>query len=224
MCGRFSLATSRRDIKEQLGVDHPNPLELRFNIAPTQAAYVITNEAPRQLQQLNWGLVPHWSKEGKNAGKLINARSETIATKASFRQPIRQRRCLVLADSFYEWRGSAGQKIPHRILRKDRGLFTFAGIWDRWTDGQHRMDTFSIITTEANEEVRPLHHRMPVMLLEPAARRRWLTDLPLEAHLAQLHPPSPGHLEYYRVSTQLNSVANDSATLHQKVVEPPTLF
>ncbi len=224
MCGRFSLATSRQKIKEQLGVEHTDPLELSFNIAPTHRAYVLTNDQPHQLQQLNWGLVPYWSNDGKNSGKLINARSESISSKPSFRIPIRQRRCIVIADSFYEWRREAKQKIPYRILLKNENLLCFAGIWDRWTDGQETLDSFSIITTQANEEVASLHNRMPVILPNADDRETWLSDRPLEEHLSQLRPLPTGELEYYRISTQLNSPTNDSVELHQKVAEPPTLF
>jgi len=119
MCGRFSFSTSKEKIQQQFGdIEVGTNLRMNFNVAPTQHTYIVTNDSPNRLQYVTWGLIPHWSNDGKNTGKLINARAEGIATKPSFRLPIRKRRCWVLADSFYEWRKGADAKIPYRLLLK----------------------------------------------------------------------------------------------------------
>ena len=137
MCGRYSFAPKPKQLQSlESNVVLPEVLQRSFNIAPTQLAYVIASNLPRQLQLMEWGLVPHWSSDGKNSGKLINARSEGITSKPSFRLPIRKRRCWVLADSFYEWRKGADGKIPYRLLLKNGELMVMAGIWDVWYKGE----------------------------------------------------------------------------------------
>ena len=155
MCGRYSLVTTKEQLQEQLGPDIQMPLELplNYNVAPTQASLVLTNYDPGRLQAYRWGLVPHWSKDTKSGARLINARRESIATKPSFRIPVRKRRCLVVADSFYEWRKEADQKLPYRIALEDGKLLLFAGIWDVWRDANEEWRTFSIITTDPNREM-----------------------------------------------------------------------
>ena len=225
MCGRFSLAVSEKKIQEELPfVETGSQLRKSFNIAPTQHAYVITNDQPDRLQYLTWGLVPFWSKEGKNTGKLINARSEGIESKPSFRIPIRKRRCLVLADSFYEWRKQEGKKMPYRILPADGSLLVMAGIWDFWDQNGYPIKSFSIITTTPNQEISPIRNRMPVLLLDNLSRERWLEDLPLEDALAFLVTPPDGCLRLYRVSEEVNSPHNNSPELHKEVPENLDLF
>jgi putative SOS response-associated peptidase YedK len=225
MCGRFSFSTSKEKIQQQLGdVEIGSNLRINFNVAPTQHSYVITNESPNRLQYFTWGLIPHWSNDGKNTGKLINARMEGIATKPSFRLPIRKRRCWVLADSFYEWRKEGTQKIPYRILPKNGELLVMAGIWDVWYKGDYAVKSFSIITCPANKEVAPLHDRMPVMFTTKDERERWLQDMEVENVLELMHTPPNDILNIYRVSEKVNSVKNNSPELHEQVPEPPTLF
>lgn len=225
MCGRFSFSTSKEKIQQQLGdVEIGSNLRINFNVAPTQHSYVITNESPNRLQYFTWGLIPHWSNDGKNTGKLINARMEGIATKPSFRLPIRKRRCWVLADSFYEWRKEGTQKIPYRILPKSGELLVMAGIWDVWYKGDYAVKSFSIITCPANKEVAPLHDRMPVMFTTKDERELWLQDMEVENVLELMHTPPNDILNIYRVSDKVNSVKNNSPELHEQVPEPPTLF
>ncbi len=225
MCGRFSLATSKEKIHEQLPfVETTELLKVSYNIAPTQHAYVVTNDQPERLQYIIWGLVPHWSNDGKNSGRLINARLEGIEAKPSFRVPIRKRRCLVLADSFYEWRKEGRQKIPYRIFLKNGELLLLAGIWDVWYKGDYAVKTFSILTTLPNQEMQTLHDRMPVILTTKEQQERWLTATEVEDVLEIPGVMPDGILEMYRVSEQLNFVQNDSAELHRKVAEPRDLF
>lgn len=225
MCGRFSFSTSKEKILEQLGhIDIGAGLNVSYNIAPTQHACVITNDAPQRLQYLTWGLIPHWSNDGINTGRLINARAEGIAAKPSFRLPIRKKRCLVLADSFYEWRSEAGRKVPYRIFNKDGSLILMGGIWDVWYHGDYAVKSFSIITTEPNAEMSEIHNRMPLLFNSRDEQDKWLSDLDLDAVLSMLHPPADGVLRMYRVTDRVNSVKNNSPALHQPMPGTPTLF
>ncbi len=199
-------------------------LRLSFNIAPTQYAYVIANDDPGRLRYFRWGLVPHWAKDDSNASKLINARMEGIAAKPSFRVPLRQKRCLVLADSFYEWRAEGKQKVPFRIQPADGGLLVMAGLWDIWPQPGAPLATFTIITAPANKEVAPLHSRMPMVLPTAAQQQKWLSTLTVDEVLSMLKPPADGLLDKYQVSAQVNSVRNDGPGLHEKVGGQGRLF
>ncbi len=170
MCGRFTLRTPTHRLAEAFGVrDLPN-LPPRYNIAPTQDAAVVRpgpeGEA-RELAMLRWGLVPSWS-EGPSAYSMINARAETVATKPAFRAAFRHRRCLVPADGFYEWQRVDGGKQPYLVELASGEPFAFAGLWEHW-EGGDVIESFTIIVTEANELLRPIHERMPV-ILDPVAR------------------------------------------------------
>jgi len=225
MCGRYSFVTSLEKIKQQFGdVDTGHHLKLSFNVAPTQHAYLITSQHPRRLSYYRWGLIPHWAKDSKNAAKLINARMEGIESKPSFRVPLRRRRCLVLADSFYEWRKEGKQKIPFRILPADESLLVMAGIWDTWYEGGYAVKTFSILTAPPNKEVAPLHNRMPMVLHTAELWERWLDELEVDEVLELLQPPPDGILSKYQVSTRVNDVRNNSPELHEEVGGQGTLF
>lgn len=225
MCGRYSFSVSKERIQLQLPlVEVGENIRLSFNIAPTQHAYVITNDNPNRLQYITWGLIPSWSNDGKNTGKLINARREGIESKSSFRLPIRKKRCLVPADSFYEWKTYGAQKIPYRILLKNNDLMMMAGLWDVWYDGDYAVKTFSIITTGPNKEMASIHDRMPVILADPASQKKWLSDQPLDDVLELLQTPPDDILKIYRVSEKLNSVKNDFPDLHLELPENRSLF
>ena len=227
MCGRYSFVPTKKQLDEQLqDVELPAVMQLSFNIAPTHQAYVITGDQPALLQQMTWGLVPYWSHDGANKGKLINARAEGILEKPSFRVPALRRHCLVPADSFYEWRTLPGKrKVPYRIRPRDSRLFFMAGIWDEWRIGDERRRTFSIITTTPNADIAPLHNRMPVIFSTPDQQQRWLQSTDPEEITALLHAPPDGMLELYRVSEKLNAPGQDDPSLHDPVDEEnPTLF
>ncbi len=225
MCGRFSFVASREKIEKQLGdIEVENNLRTSFNIAPTQHAYVITNDSPKRLQYLTWGLIPHWSRDGSNTGKLINARKEGIQTKPSFRLPVRTRRCLVLADSFYEWRRVGSQKIPYRISLLSEEIMLMAGVWDIWYKGDYAIKSFSIVTTPPNLEISQLHNRMPVVFTEREIQKRWLEEEDINHILAMLQTPENHIFKIQRVSDKVNSIKNNSPDLHQSIQELPELF
>lgn len=199
-------------------VNLPN-LAPRYNVAPTQSAAVVRldESGVRELSMLRWGLLPSWAKDASMAAKMINARSETVADKPSFREAFRKRRCLIPADGFYEWRMEDGRKQPFRIGMKGGAPFAFAGLWERWcatvastgiAEGE-TVETFTIITSPANDKLRPIHARMPV-ILPPETFDRWLDAANDAAGLLSLLGPYPAEpMAFYRVGTAVNNARND---------------
>jgi putative SOS response-associated peptidase YedK len=223
MCGRFSFVADKEKVKKTLKkVKIETDLQTSYNIAPTQQAYIVTNREPETLQLAHWGLVPSWSKDGQPNGALINARMETILEKPSFRDAFQSQRCLVPADSFYEWRNSGGRKQPFRITDTEGGLLVFAGIHSMW---KTMLKTFSIITTEPNAEMAQIHTRMPVILKTEAEQNAWLAnDTPIDTLIYMCRKPTDGLLQMYRVSEKINSVKYNGTDLHREVPEDLTLF
>lgn len=214
MCGRYTQTSDPAKLAQRFHLEPPGPeLSRRYNIAPTQDAPVVANDDPKRLRLMRWGLIPAWAKDAAIGNRMINARAETLAEKPSFKKPFERRRCLVLADGFYEWRVVAGRaKIPVRIVLKSREPFVFAGLWDLWRGPEGReLATFTIITTQANEILKPIHDRMPV-ILRPKDEEMWLTSGPVEAaKLAHLLKPYPAdEMEAYDVSQLVNSPRNDT--------------
>ncbi len=219
MCGRYALFTPVADLQRLFGfLERPN-LAASYNVAPTQAAPVVRrrrDDEGRELALLRWGLVPPWSQGPDSGYSTINARAETVATKPAFRRAVRQRRCLVPADGFYEWAKVGARKQPCFIRRRSGEPMAFAGLWERWTShtGQEAIESFTIVVTEANELVRPIHDRMPVVVA-PEDHERWLD--PGAADGQELLGPCPAEwLEAYPVSTRVNSPRHDEPGL----VEP----
>jgi putative SOS response-associated peptidase YedK len=218
MCGRFSLTVDPATLDQTFGdFEFPEQFAPRFNIAPSQPVLAIPNDGRNRADFLLWGLIPSWSKDPSIANKLINARGETIAEKPSFRGSFKYKRCLILADGFYEWQAQAGSrtKIPHFIHMKDRKPFAIAGLWDEWQspDGG-ALRTCTIITTEPNDLMKPLHNRMPV-ILHQKDYADWLDAAPRTPDsLLHLIKPFPAdQMSAYPVSTLVNSPANDRAEL-----------
>lgn len=222
MCGRYTFITPAPAIAQRFDAAVPADLPPTYNAAPSQRLPVITNQAPGQVQLLQWGLVPAWVKERGTGPQPINARAETLTEKPSFRQLLQRRRCLVLADSFYEWQqtgGSKGPKTPHRILLRDEQPYAFAGLWDEWVDraSGEVLPTFTIITTEPNALMAGIHNRMPVILAGREAETAWLDDnLGPAAHQQLLRPYAADQMREYVVSTLVNSPANNEPA----VLEP----
>jgi putative SOS response-associated peptidase YedK len=217
MCGRYNLTTPPEALKGLFGLEGPLPnFPTRYNLAPTQPAPVVrlTPEGTRELVLLRWGLVPPWSEGPESAYSMINARAETIAEKPAFRAAFRARRCLVPADGFYEWqaaKGAKGPKQPYHVRLKSGGPFAFAGLWERWErEGQPRVESFTIVVTEANRALRPIHDRMPV-ILDPADYGRWLDaeKTAAEEALALLKPAPSEVLVAEPVGTHVNNPKHD---------------
>lgn len=182
MCGRFTQRSNLHSLAEQFQFSLPADLvvEPRYNIAPTQDVPIVRRPAagaPRQLALVHWGLIPSWAKDSSSGAKTINARGESVADKPSFRAAFKRRRCLVIADGFYEWKKTGTGKQPYFIHRADDKPFAFAGLWEHWSDnepnGVSPLESCTIITTEANHLMRPLHDRMPV-ILDAADYDAWL--------------------------------------------------
>ncbi len=190
-----------------------------YNAAPSQALPVIFNTYPQEITVSGWGFVPEWADGRANVKPLINARAETVATKPTFRQAFRSKRCLILADGFYEWKRAGKSKVPHRVALKSGDSFAFAGIWSTAHDPSGRpYMTFAILTTEANELVAQIHNRMPV-ILHARDEAAWLDQrCPLDAAQALLAPLPADLLILYEVSPRVNSpVYNTPDALHPVV-------
>lgn len=223
MCGRYTITYNIEEVLADLDLLMPDfDFEPRYNIAPSQRVPIVSSDAPQTLQLCKWGLVPPWAKDIKIGHKMINARGETVTEKPSFRSAIRQKRCLIPADGFYEWQKSSTGKQPIYIHRQDKKLMTFAGLWESWWDAEEReLRTFTIITTTPNTVMAPIHDRMPV-IISPELRSKWLDiSAPLEEAVALIRPLEDGILQADRVSTQVNSPRNEGPGL---LSGPDTLF
>ncbi len=225
MCGRFALRCSSHQLVDQfLLASNPDlSLKPRFNIAPTQPIMALRRQAGspnRELASFHWGLIPSWAKDPAIGNRMINARSETVAEKPSFREAFKSRRCLVLTDGYYEWQKRGSRKQPYFFHCHDTQPIAFAGLWDRWQAPQSgdSKETATILTTAANEQIEPFHHRMPV-IMEPGNYDRWLdpelTDQSVLEPLLATQPPET--LVIDPVSTLVNSPRNDDS----RCLEPP---
>jgi putative SOS response-associated peptidase YedK len=218
MCGRYSLSATPETIAEIFGVRHVSDIEPRFNIAPTQLVPVVRRAEKsdeRRIDLLKWGLVPSWADDPGIGSRMINARAETVGEKPSFRGAFKSRRCLVPVDGFYEWRKTGSHKVPYLIRRPEGGLFAFAGLWERWKGPSGPLESYAIITTEANDLMRPIHDRMPV-IVDPEGYDAWLDPAtPSEALREMLRPEPGGQLVAFPVSTRVNSPSNDDPGLQE---------
>ncbi len=220
MCGRFLLLAPAEALRRLFGAGGSPNLAQRYNIAPTQSTAVVRlkPDGGRELVSLRWGLIPSWAKDAMTGAGQINARAETLAVKPSFRAAYRQRRCLVPADGFYEWQAPAsggGTKQPFLIARADRATFAFAGLWEHWQDRSQTIESFAIVTTDANATLQPIHHRMPA-ILEPRDCAAWLD--PQNQRAGELLKPAPDDaLTATPISTRVNSVANDDPGIIEPV-------
>ena len=216
MCGRITLTTDRDDLQSRFGYTDDSRVlfKPRYNIAPSQDSPVVTvKDDNRVLIMMRWGLVPFWAKEASIGYKMINAKAETVHEKPSFRKSFKEKRCLVLADGFYEWtKTDKKNKVPFRFVLKTKEPFAFAGLWDAWkTPEGELLLSFTIITTTANELMEPIHDRMPVILHEKD-EALWLDpEFKDTNNLTALLKPFPSDkMEAYRVSTIVNFPKNDS--------------
>lgn len=220
MCGRYVRRSTKKIIGDWFGVDPEHMPEFGpgFNIAPQTFQPVVRlsrETGEREIVLMRWGLVPFWSRDARDGAKRINARSESIATNASFREAIKQRRCLVPADLFYEWQ-KIGTKIkqPFAIGMADESPYAFAGLWEGWkeTDGS-RLESFTIITTDPNAVLEPLHDRMPV-ILEPKDYDRWLGPTDANALPLDLLRPFPAErMKTWKANSRVGNVRNDDEQL-----------
>lgn len=206
------MATPGQTVAEAFQLSSAPDLKPRYNIAPTQPVAVVrAGQGDRELAMLHWGLIPSWSKDAEIGARMINARGETVAEKPSFRAAFRARRCLILADGFFEWRRNGDRKQPYYIAMRDRRPFAFAGLWERWAPaGGAPVESCTIVTTTPNEVLAPIHDRMPV-ILPPALHAAWLDPALKENERLQpmLQPLDASLMIAYPVSPRVNSPRND---------------
>ncbi|OGU18628.1 MAG: hypothetical protein A2X85_17470 [Geobacteraceae bacterium GWF2_54_21] len=224
MCGRFTSLLSPEliiAIRELFGVPVPDSAEPRYNVAPSQQVWVVRQEGDHnRLDLMKWGLIPFWAKDPKIGSKMINARSETVQEKPAFRQAIKFRRCIIPAAGFYEWMRSGDKKQPYYIRMADGSPMFLAGLWEQWksVEDEKFLETFTILTTAANDLVAPLHDRMPV-ILQSEDRNLWLSHSMHDPEQLQgMYQPFPSNqLEAYKVSDLVNNPRFDSPDCIVKV-------
>ena len=221
MCGRFSFSPLAKIIEDRFDVKVDSNYKPRYNSAPSQDIAVISNLEPDKLSFYKWGLVPFWAKDPKIGNRRINAKSETVSEKPAFRNSFKRKRCLIPADSFYEWKKiSPKEKIPYRILLKDESLFAMAGIWDSWkTPEGEALHTFSILTTSPNKLMEYIHNRMPVILTREN-EKKWLDDLEPAILESMLKPFDESLMTAYPISKLVNSPTNDKSEIHEAIDYP----
>ena len=213
MCGRFAFYSPSEATAALFGININIEIQPRYNIAPTQFIPAIRDDesGDRELVMLKWGLVPFWAKDPAIGNRMINARSETVAEKPSYRNAYKKRRCLLLASGFYEWRKEGDSKTPYFITTADEDPFAFAGLWESWTDKESgdELQTTTIITAAANDFMTSLHHRMPVILRTETATQ-WLDgDNELIHNVADITPP----LKAWPVDRRVNNARNEGEDL-----------
>jgi putative SOS response-associated peptidase YedK len=225
MCGRYTLTSKGDELALLFDLRELPLLPPRYNTAPTQEAAVVRVLEPggeRRLDPLKWGLIPYWAKEASIGNRLINARAESVAEKPAYRFSFKKKRCLVAADGFYEWKKEGKAKQPYLIHRKDGKPFAFAGLWSTWKDPERAgalVETFTILTTDANDLLRPLHDRMPV-IVDPENFDLWLDPKQEDAAVLQplLVPHAVEGFEAFPVSRLVNSPANEVAGCVDRLV------
>ena len=226
MCGRYELHSNPAAIALAFGLAHPPSVRPRYNVAPMQEVPIVRVSASgaREFVAVRWGLVPRWAKDPAIGSKMINARGETVATKPSFRTAFRRHRCLIPANGFYEWMPAAdGRKQPVLIAMKDGSVFAFAGLYERWLTGDGEpLDSCTILTTDANDLLRAVHDRMPVIV--PADQyARWL-DPAQDGPQALVAPYPSDAMTWWPVSSRVNSVRHDDASLIERLPDPDALL
>jgi putative SOS response-associated peptidase YedK len=217
MCGRYAFFSPAEAVKRTFALDLLPELKPRYNIAPTQsvAALRVVEEGKRSLAMLHWGLVPHWAKERAIGNRMINARSETLAEKPAYRDAFRRRRCLVLADGWYEWQAAPGGKQPWFVRLREPGPIAFAGLWEKWKDpAGELLESCTIVTCDASESIRKIHDRMPVVLPEESWDR-WMDTAfsDTEALSRILGPYEAKALRAWQVSRLVNAPKNEGPKL-----------
>lgn len=212
MCGRFFIDLSPSDILERFNIPGQESFFQNYNITPSQQiAAIRAGDSGRELVNLKWGLLPSWSKTDKSQYSMINARAETVHSKPAYRNAFRQRRCLIPASGFYEWQKTASGKQPWAIGMKDDAPFAMAGIWEHWQQGEQVIESCSIIVTESNDCIRPIHDRMPC-IIAPSEYDQWLDkgNTKNDDLLPLLRSYPSEEMKAWPVSTRVNSPANNS--------------
>ena len=209
MCGRYALYSTDEEVAEHYDAELPEGLSANYNVAPTQTMPVMTQAG---LQMMRWGFIPRWAKDEKIGYKLINTRSESIFEKPLWKSVVRKNRCLIPANGFYEWQKTESGKIPYFIHLKTDQLFSFAGIWETWIHQGRVWNTYSIITTSPNSDMKDIHDRMPVILTKEE-ESAWLNADDDSLITTLLNPPQDGLLKMHEVSKAVNTIKMNDSTL-----------
>lgn len=212
MCGRYTLLGDQLDLLDEFNLEDPiEDFRESYNVAPGQDVLAIIHDGKKKRAgYLRWGLVPSWASDPKIGYKMINARSETAHVKPSFKQLMSKKRCLIIADSFYEWKKTDEQKIPKRIQVKGRKYFAFAGLWDKWEQGDKTLFTCTILTKDANDFMKDIHHRMPI-ILPRENEDDWIQPLKFQPEQAKqlLESVEDPTFKAYPVSNYVNAAKNN---------------
>ncbi|RYE36072.1 MAG: SOS response-associated peptidase [Sphingobacteriaceae bacterium] len=220
MCARFTITKDQQELLDAFEANQIDPdYRQNYNLAPTQLAPVIIAEKPETIQLFHFGLIPFWSKDKKSSFSMMNARQETVLENRTYKPLMKHnKRCLVLADGFYEWKTEGKKKLPYRFTLLNRPIFAFAGLWSQWKseDKSEIYESFTILTTSPNDQVATLHNRMPVILTKEE-EKLWLSDEVAPAELLKLCDPYPAEeMDKYAVSTEVNKATNN----HQDLILP----
>ena len=220
MCGRFTITLEPAFFQQELDLGKvPSEWTPRYNAAPSQNIPAVKDAQARNVEMLRWGLIPHWAKDLSIGYRMINARSETLREKPSFRNAFKQRRCLIMADGFYEWQKPTAHgepKAPYRFILKDGKPFAFAGLWETWCSPEdEEIESCTIITCEPNDLIAQVHNRMPV-ILDSQTCWDWLSDQPVEELQGMLKPYPAENMSSYPVGQWVNNPRFDN----EKCVEP----
>ncbi|MFD1178380.1 SOS response-associated peptidase [Paenibacillus puldeungensis] len=222
MCGRFTITLPINELILRYIIEDSKIINYkpRYNVAPMQNVLaVISGKMGQRLGELRWGLVPEWAKDQSMGSKMINARAESLADKPSFRQLLASRRCIIPADGFYEWKQEVERKQPYRIMMQDGSIFSFAGLYDIWSDPNgNKLATCTIITTEPNSLMAGIHNRMPA-ILRPDDEAMWLNRDNTDVHFLKslLKPYDATKMRAYPVSSAVGNVRNDSRELIEEI-------
>lgn len=224
MCGRYAITTAPEAMRQLFKYRDQPDFPPRYNVAPSQPIPVVRlSDGERQFVLMRWGLIPGFVKDPKTISLLFNARGETVNDRPAFKNAMKRRRCLIPADGFYEWKRDGSSNRPHFVRRKGGGTLAFAGLWETWIGPNgEELDTAAIVTTDASPLIRPIHHRMPV-ILEPDAWDMWLDTARVDEHMATalIAPARNELLEVHEVSPAVNRAAHDSADLIASYTAPP---
>ncbi len=210
MCTRYSLTKNKEQISKRFGIQIAESWKPRYNVSPGQSMPIITNRRSDEISFFQWGFIPNWSIDESTGTNLYNAKSETILTKAPFKQAIKSQRCLIIADGYFEWKKIGKTKTPYRITLANDELFSFAGIWDYWENSKGEIiNSFSILTTTANSLLEEINERMPVILTKEN-EQKWITDKLTDQEITSfLTPLDKDRMSYYQAHKVVNSAEYD---------------
>ncbi|TXK70642.1 SOS response-associated peptidase [Paenibacillus sp. N3.4] len=222
MCGRYTITVTLDELllRYDISYNYSARYSPKYNVAPGQLIMAVIHDGEKnKLGELRWGLIPEWAKDDKSAYQMLNARAETLADKPAFRKPLERKRCLIPADSFYEWKGTGKQKQPMRIMLRSQEVFSIAGLYDTWVSPEgNRISTCTVITTAANELVADIHDRMPVILTKESEALwldRSIKDVAVLRPLLQPYPTDD--MLAYPVSSRVGNVRNDDKSCIEQI-------